>query len=54
MEFTRTLTITFLEKMFCRENPMVDSRAETNPIISKEISVTVAMATPRNMGIRLK
>lgn len=40
--------------MFCNENPIVDNKAETKPIMSKDISVTVAIATPKIMGIKLK
>lgn len=40
--------------MFCSEKPIVASNALIKPIISKEISVTVAIATPVIIGIRDK
>lgn len=45
---------TFFEKMFCSENPHVATKAETRPNISKDISVMVAMATPRIIGTNEK
>lgn len=36
--------------MFIRENPIVENKALTRPIISNDSSVNVAMATPRIMG----
>ena len=41
---------TFLEKMFWREKKAVEERAARRPRVSKEISVMVAIATPRMMG----
>lgn len=46
--------VTFFEKMFCMEKPIVEMRALIRPIISKEISVTVAIPTPVIMGSRLR
>lgn len=43
-------TLTFLEKMDCRENPNVATKALHNANISNEISVRVAMTTPRMIG----
>jgi len=43
---------TFLLNIFCRLNPQVDSNALTIPNMSKEISDTVATATPRMMGTK--
>lgn len=40
--------------MFCMEKPIVEIRALIRPIMSKEISVTVAMPTPVMMGSRLR
>lgn len=46
--------LTFLEKMFCMEKPMVEMRALIRPSMSNEISVTVAIATPVMIGSRLR
>lgn len=43
-------SLTFLEKMDCRENPNVATKALHNANISNEISVRVAMTTPRMIG----
>lgn len=47
-------SLTFLEKIFWRENPIVEMSALIRPTISNEISVTVATATPVMMGNRLR
>lgn len=47
-------TLTFFEKMFCIEKPMVEMRALIRPSMSNEISVTVAIATPVMIGSRLR
>lgn len=45
---------TFFEKMFCSEKPTVATSALIRPIMSNEISVSVAMATPVMIGTRLR
>jgi hypothetical protein len=49
-----SIELTFFENIFCSENPIVAINALIKPIKSKEISVTVAMATPVIIGIRDK
>ena len=45
---------TFLEKMFCNENPIVDANALVSPIRSKDNSVNEAIITPPMIGARDK
>lgn len=44
-------SLTFLEKMFCREKQRVAARALMSPDTSKDSSVTVASSTPPMMGM---
>lgn len=45
---------TFLEKIFCNEKPIVEINALISPTTSKDSSVSVAIATPVMIGIKLK
>lgn len=49
-----SVLVTFLEKMFCKENAMVDAKALNRPIILKLSSVSVATATPTTIGTKLR
>lgn len=53
-QFNMGNIITFFEKIFCSENPHVATKAEIRPNMSKDISVMVAMATPRIIGTNEK